>query len=82
LIVFYYMWKFALKTGILIFLNLFAFLIIWNILDEIFESGNKIMVFSLILSIFPLLIILHLQISKARKQLEQITKVKPNGKHK
>lgn len=70
------MWKFALKMGIIIFVNLFAFLWLWYILDVLFWTGHKLLIVSLVLSIIPLIFIMFMQIWKAKKQLAKINNIK------
>lgn len=73
------MWKFMLKMGVIIFVNLFAFLIVWNILDTIFWTEWKFLIGSLVVSILPLLFIMSLQIKKTKEELQKITTKKPDN---
>lgn len=73
------MWKFAVRMWLLILLNLFAFIVLWNILDALFETEGIFTVFMIVLSIFPLSIIMMMQISKVTKELKNISPDKQNN---
>ncbi len=66
------MLKFILKYTIIIFVNLFAFLTLWHILDGIFDTGKLCTVIFLILSIVSLVLISHFFIKKTLITLNNI----------
>ena len=73
------MWKFVLKFGLIILINLFAFLFVWNILDALFLTGAKFKIIFLLLSIVSLAIIWSFYIRKTLSDLKNINS-KNNGK--
>lgn len=68
------MYKTFLKYTLYIFINLFAFLTIWVILDAVFLTWHKFLFWSIIFSIIPLTIIMVLQVKKITKELNDINK--------
>ena len=68
------MWKFALKFGLIILVNLFAFLIVWTILDAIFETSWLFLMVSLVLSVLSLVVIGSIYMKKTLKEFDKITK--------
>lgn len=66
------MWKFALKFGLIIMWNLFAFLIVWTILDALFETGRLFLVIGLVLSVLSLMVIWSIYVRKAVKECASI----------
>jgi len=72
------MWKFAFKYGIIILLNLFAFFIVWLILDTIFTGDGKITIVMLIASVIPLIFISMSMVKKTLYDLDNIDTKKNN----
>ena len=66
------MWKFALKFSFIILGNLFAFLMIWYILDTIFETRWLYLVISLVLSVFSLVWISYVYIGSYLKEINKL----------
>ena len=66
------MWKFALKFGFIIVANLFAFLILWNILDALFETERVFLMACLVLSVLSVMLIWSFYVRKTLKQLEDL----------
>ncbi len=64
--------KILLKYTVILIVNLFAFLAVWYILDEIFETGWDFIILFLILSVLNLVIISHIVIKKDLKKLNNI----------
>lgn len=63
------MYRTFLIFWIVVFLNLFAFLSIWIILDAIFEMKPTFTIWSIVISIIPLIYFMKVQIKKLNKQL-------------
>ena len=74
------MWKFFIKYTIIILVNLFAFLSVWLILDEIFNSKPKMTIIFLVLSVASLAIISHFFIKKTLKTLNDLKNKNGNSK--
>lgn len=70
--------KFFIKYSLIILINLFAFLLVWYILDAIFYTNWKIIIVFLILSVFSLVIISQYFI---KKNLEKLNNIKPINKN-
>lgn len=70
------MGKFALKYGIIICVNLFAFFIVWYILDTIFAGNGKYTIVMLIVSIIPMIIISMSMVKTTLKDLKKLDKTK------
>jgi membrane protease YdiL (CAAX protease family) len=66
------MWKFFVKYTLIILVNLFAFLSVWHILDEIFNTKGKYTIIFLVLSIASLALISHFFIKKNLQILNNI----------
>ncbi len=72
------MTKSFLKITLIIFLNLFAFLLFWIILGALFWNTKQFLVLMVIISLIPLTIILYLEIGKTLKELNNISKKQEN----
>lgn len=66
------MGKIFINITLIIFLNLFAFLGVWHILDAIFQTWFKMKLILIIASIVPLIIIMHFYLKKVLKDLNNI----------
>jgi F0F1-type ATP synthase assembly protein I len=72
--------KFFLKYSFLLIWNLIFFLSIWYFLDKYFETNWKILIWVLIFSIIPLIIITSFMIKKNIKELEKLAPKKEEKK--
>ncbi len=70
--------KYFINITAIIFVNLFAFLTVWHILDAIFWSGVKFKLIFIFISIISLVFIMTFYLKKIIKELNNIN----NGKHK
>lgn len=68
-----------IRISIIIFLNLFAFLLFWIILGPLFWNKEQFLILSVILSIIPLLIFLYIETQSTLKELNNISKQKKDG---
>ncbi len=66
------MYKKFLKISSLILLNLFAFLLFWNILGAIFWNKWLFLIGAVIFSIIPLIIILFIEIKNTTNEFNNI----------
>ncbi len=64
--------KIIFKYTVIILVNLFAFLLLWNILDSFFETGSKYLIICLVLSVLSLVFISSLFFKKTLKNLEML----------
>ena len=71
------------KFSIIIFLNLFAFLAIWHILDLNLNTNSRYKIIFLILSVISLIFISKSYFNKALKNFEEISPIidKNNNKN-
>jgi len=65
--------KILIKYTIIIFVNLFAFLWVWYILNAFFNSDGKILIMSLVLSVISLVIISYFFMKWNLNKLNNIT---------
>lgn len=72
------MYKIFLRITALILINLFAFLILWIILWEIFWNKKVFLIWCVIFSIIPLIIIMVFQIKKINIELNNIPNLEKN----
>lgn len=72
------MYKIFMRITALILLNLFAFLVFWTILWEIFWNKRVFLIWAVIVSLIPLIIIMFFEIKKANNELNNITKPEKN----
>ncbi len=75
LYIFFYMGKIIGKFSLIIFVNLFAFLSVWYIVDEFLGTGAKFKIIFLVLSVVSLVLISKNFFTKA---LVDIEKISPN----
>lgn len=61
------------KFTLIMIVNLLAFLSVWYILDLIFESGTKLTIIFLILSVFSLVWISSMYFKSAVNKMEEIS---------
>lgn len=67
------MLRLLFKINIIIFVNLFAFMSVWYILDLLFNNKNHMfLLLMLILSIISLIIIMYIQYNNFKKDLYKI----------
>ncbi len=66
------MYKSFIRISLIILVNLFAFLFIWIILGAIFWNKWFFLIWAVIFSIIPLLIILFIEIKKVNTQFNTI----------
>lgn len=76
------MWKFIVKFGAIILINLFAFLLVWNILDALFETEGVFLIAGLVLSVLSLVLIWSIYVKKTLKEFNKIEEVKDKEKNK
>lgn len=69
--------KILIKYTLILFVNLFAFLSVWYILDLVFETGWKFIILSLILSIVSLVILTQVLV---RENLSKLSNIQNNTK--
>lgn len=74
------MLKIFIKISIIILVNLFAFLLFWIILGAIFWNTETFLIFSIIFSIIPLIIIMVFEIQKTTKELNNISKIEEDDR--
>ncbi|MDD4151036.1 MAG: hypothetical protein PHR68_00250 [Candidatus Gracilibacteria bacterium] len=74
------MLKIFIKISVIILLNLFAFLLFGIILGAIFGKTETFLVFSIIFSIIPLIIIMVFEIQKTTKELNNISKIEEDDR--
>lgn len=74
------MLKIFIKISVIILVNLFAFLLFWIILGAIFWNTKTFIVFSIIFSIIPLIIIMVFEIQKTTKELNNISKIEEDDR--
>ena len=74
------MWKFIVKFGVIILINLFAFLIVWTILDALFETEGLFLMISLVLSVLSLIVIGSIYVKKTLKEFDKIWEEEKNNK--
>lgn len=74
--------KILIKYTVILLLNLLVFLWVWFILDYFLETDWKVIIFSLILSVFSLVIITQNMVMKNLKKLNNIKTTKENGANK
>ena len=67
------MWKFALKFGWIILINLFAFLGLWFILDALFETEGLFVIVCLVLSVLSLIVIWGIFMKKTLNEFKNIS---------
>lgn len=71
--------KNLIRISIIIFLNLFAFLLFWIILGALFWNKEQFLILCVIVSIIPLLIFLYIETQSTLKELNNISKEKKDG---
>ena len=70
------------KFTLIMIVNLLAFLSVWYILDLIFESGTKMTIVFLILSVFSLVWISSMYFKSALRKMEEISPIiEKNNNH-
>lgn len=70
------MYRIFVRISVLIFLNLFAFILIWTILGEVFWSKGVFLIWSVIVSIIPLVVIMFFEVKKVNNKFNNILKEK------
>lgn len=70
------MYKNLARITSIIFVNLFAFLLLWNILGALFWSKWLFLIGAVIISIIPLVIFLFIEIKKTTQEFNNIYKEK------
>ena len=68
------------KITLIIVVNLLAFLLIWHILDAIFETGNVLKLASVLVSLPVLGIIMYMKAGKILQELQEISNHGTNDK--
>lgn len=64
--------KILLRISTIILVNLFAFLLFWIILGSLFWNKGQFLIWAVMLSIIPLVIILFIEIKKVNKEFNNI----------
>ncbi len=70
------MYKNIARITSIIFINILAFLLLWNILGALFWNKWLFLILSVIVSIVPLVIFLFIEIKKIIQELNNIYKEK------
>lgn len=72
--------KYLINITIIIFVNLFAFLAIWHILDTIFWTGGRFKLILVFVSVVSFTVIMFFYWKKIFKELNKIQKCKKKNK--
>lgn len=70
------MYKSLFRIWVLIFLNLFAFMLFWTILGAVFWNKSDFLLWTVLISIIPLMFIMFFEIKKLNIELSNISKIK------